>query len=47
MDNDVAIANVLAANPHILQSQSGNRAPLTPSVRHRATYDRSLTVLKK
>ncbi len=47
LDNDVAIANVLAANPHIYNHNLETVRRLTPSVRHRATYDRSLTVLKK
>jgi lipoyl synthase len=47
LDNDVAIKNVLAANPHIYNHNLETVRRLTPSVRHRATYDRSLTVLKK
>src|SRR5450432_147139 len=47
LDNDVAIANVLAANPHIYNHNLETVRRLTPSVRHRATYDRSLSVLKK
>jgi lipoic acid synthetase len=47
LDNDVAIENVLAANPHIYNHNLETVRRLTPSVRHRATYDRSLTVLKK
>jgi lipoyl synthase len=45
--NDMAIENVLAANPHIYNHNLETVRRLTPSVRHRATYDRSLTVLKK
>jgi lipoic acid synthetase len=47
LDNDMAIENVLAANPHIYNHNLETVRRLTPSVRHRATYDRSLTVLKK
>ena len=47
LDNDIAIENVLAANPHIYNHNLETVRRLTPSVRHRATYDRSLTVLKK
>ena len=47
LDNDVAIENVLAANPQIYNHNLETVRRLTPSVRHRATYDRSLTVLKK
>jgi lipoyl synthase len=47
LDNEVAIDNVLAANPHIYNHNLETVRRLTPSVRHRATYDRSLTVLKK
>jgi lipoic acid synthetase len=47
LDNDLAIENVLAANPHIYNHNLETVRRLTPIVRHRATYDRSLTVLKK
>jgi lipoyl synthase len=47
LDNDAAIENVLAANPHIYNHNLETVRRLTPSVRHRATYDRSLNVLKK
>jgi lipoic acid synthetase len=47
LDNDVAIENVLAANPHIYNHNLETVRRLTLSVRHRATYDRSLSVLKK
>ena len=47
LDNDVAIEHVLAANPHIYNHNLETVRRLTPSVRHRATYDRSLSVLKK
>jgi lipoic acid synthetase len=42
-----AIAAVLAANPHIYNHNLETVRRLTPSVRHRATYDRSLSVLGK
>ena len=42
-----SIENVLAANPHIFNHNLETVRRLTPSVRHRATYDRSLAVLKK
>jgi lipoic acid synthetase len=47
LDNDVAIENVLAANPHIYNHNLETVRRLTPSLRHRATYDRSLSVLNK
>jgi lipoic acid synthetase len=47
LDNEAAIENVLAANPHIYNHNLETVRRLTPSVRHRATYDRSLSVLKK
>jgi lipoic acid synthetase len=47
LDNDLCIENVLAANPHIYNHNLETVRRLTPSVRHRATYDRSLSVLKK
>jgi lipoic acid synthetase len=43
----MAIENVLAANPHIYNHNLETVRRLTPSVRHRATYDRSLSVLRK
>lgn len=46
-DNDAAIERVLAANPHIFNHNLETVRRLTPRVRHRATYDRSLSVLKK
>jgi lipoyl synthase len=46
-DNDAAIETVLAANPHIYNHNLETVRRLTPEVRHRATYDRSLTVLRK
>ncbi len=41
------IEAVLAANPHIFNHNLETVRRLTPSVRHRATYDRSLSVLRK
>jgi lipoyl synthase len=46
-DNDAAIETVLAANPHIYNHNLETIRRLTPDVRHRATYNRSLTVLRK
>jgi len=47
LDDDEAIAAVLAANPHIFNHNLETVRRLTPDVRHRATYDRSLSVLRK
>ena len=47
LDNDSAIEAVLSANPHIYNHNLETVRRLTPEVRHRATYDRSLGVLKK
>lgn len=46
-DSDAAIDAVLAASPHIFNHNLETVRRLTPSVRHRATYDRSLSVLQK
>ncbi|HEY2329605.1 MAG TPA: lipoyl synthase, partial [Verrucomicrobiae bacterium] len=46
-DSDASIDNVLTANPNIFNHNLETVRRLTPSVRHRATYDRSLSVLKK
>lgn len=46
-DDDGAIDTVLAAGPHIFNHNLETVRRLTPAVRHRATYDRSLSVLKK
>jgi len=46
-DSDSAIEQVLAADPQIFNHNLETVRRLTPSVRHRATYDRSLSVLKK
>lgn len=47
LDKDDAIENVLQAEPHIYNHNLETVRRLTPSVRFRATYDRSLSVLKK
>ena len=46
-DSDSAVENVLSANPQIFNHNLETVRRLTPSVRHRATYDRSLSVLNK
>ncbi|MGO8839416.1 MAG: lipoyl synthase [Limisphaerales bacterium] len=46
-DSDAAIDAVLASNPHIYNHNLETVRRLTPEVRHRATYDRSLGVLRK
>jgi len=46
-DRDAAIETVLAANPDIFNHNLETVRRLTPSVRSRATYDRSLSVLRK
>jgi lipoic acid synthetase len=46
-ERDDAIENVLNANPHIFNHNLETVRRLTPSVRSRATYDRSLSVLGK
>lgn len=46
-DADDAINMVLRAQPHIFNHNLETVRRLTPSVRHRATYDRSLSVLAK
>ena len=47
LDKDEAIQMVLAADPHIFNHNLETVRRLTPSVRSRATYDRSLSVLGK
>ena len=47
LEKDFAIDAVLSANPHIYNHNLETVRRLTPSVRHRATYDRSLSVLSK
>jgi len=44
-ESDAAIDLVLAAEPHIFNHNLETVRRLTPNVRHRATYDRSLRVL--
>jgi lipoic acid synthetase len=46
-DSDASIDAVLAANPNIFNHNLETVRRLTPDVRHRATYDRSLSVLRK
>lgn len=46
-DSDDAIDAVLAARPHIFNHNLETVRRLTPAVRSRATYDRSLSVLRK
>jgi lipoic acid synthetase len=46
-DNDECIENVLSAKPQIFNHNLETVRRLTPDVRHRATYDRSLSVLRK
>ena len=46
-DRDQAIELVLAARPHIFNHNLETVRRLTPAVRSRATYDRSLSVLRK
>jgi lipoic acid synthetase len=47
LDRDESIDLVLAADPHIYNHNLETVRRLTPSVRHRASYDRSLSVLRK
>jgi lipoyl synthase len=47
LDKDESIDTVLAAGPHIYNHNLETVRRLTPAVRHRATYDRSLNVLAK
>jgi lipoic acid synthetase len=46
-DRDDSIEAVLAADPHIFNHNLETVRRLTPAVRSRATYDRSLSVLRK
>lgn len=46
-DRDVSIETVLASNPHVFNHNLETVRRLTPHVRSRATYDRSLSVLRK
>jgi lipoic acid synthetase len=45
--HDSSIGKVLSADPHIFNHNLETVRRLTPSVRSRATYDRSLSVLRK
>ena len=47
LDNDVAIENVLAANPHIYNHNMETVERLTPVVRSRAKYRTSLEALRR
>jgi lipoic acid synthetase len=47
LDKDDAIEAVLSAKPEVFNHNLETVRRLTPSVRHRATYDRSLSVLGK
>jgi lipoic acid synthetase len=47
LDQDSAIDSVLRAEPHIYNHNLETVRRLTPAVRSRATYDRSLSVLEK
>jgi lipoyl synthase len=47
LDKDTAIDAVLAASPNIFNHNLETVRRLTPEVRSRATYDRSLSVLRK
>jgi lipoic acid synthetase len=46
-ESDSSVENVLSANPQIFNHNLETVRRLTPSVRHRATYDRSVAVLRK
>lgn len=46
-ERDSSIEAVLSANPHIFNHNLETVRRLTPAVRSRATYDRSLSVLRK
>jgi len=46
-DSDASIGTVLCAHPHIFNHNLETVRRLTPSVRSRATYERSLNVLRK
>jgi lipoyl synthase len=47
LERDAAIETVLSANPHIFNHNLETVRRLTPAVRSRATYERSLRVLRK
>jgi lipoic acid synthetase len=46
-DRDAALDSVLQAQPHVFNHNLETVRRLTPAVRSRATYDRSLSVLRK
>jgi lipoic acid synthetase len=46
-DRDSSLDTVLSAHPHIFNHNLETVRRLTPAVRSRATYDRSLSVLRK
>jgi lipoyl synthase len=46
-DRDESLATVLSARPHVFNHNLETVRRLTPTVRHRATYERSLSVLGK
>ena len=46
-DRDESLTTVLSAQPHVFNHNLETVRRLTPTVRHRATYDRSLSVLAK
>jgi lipoic acid synthetase len=47
LENEDSIETVLAAEPHIFNHNLETVRRLTPSVRSRATYERSLSVLRR
>jgi lipoic acid synthetase len=47
LDRDASLDAVLAAKPHVFNHNLESVRRLTPQVRSRATYDRSLSVLRK
>jgi lipoic acid synthetase len=47
LDRETAIAAVLSARPHVFNHNLETVRRLTPQVRSRATYERSLSVLRK
>jgi lipoic acid synthetase len=47
LEREESIRAVLAARPHVFNHNLETVRRLTPAVRHRATYDRSLSVLAK
>jgi lipoyl synthase len=46
-DRDADLDTVLSAHPHVFNHNLETVRRLTPTVRHRATYERSLSVLRK